>query len=124
MRRRTDLTLRHMSQRLYVFKPGAGVKAGAHLSIYLSATNGNQPEASAVVVLKSGSVRYHRFKLDRTNDGVATVKFARGVVRRVVLVIGNAGVRFNCWVDPNSYFSCYGSSRDNKRRMSFSARQA
>jgi hypothetical protein len=113
-----------MSERLYMFKPGVGVKAGAVLSITLKGTSGSQPEASAVVVLKSGNVHYIRFKLGATGDGVAKVKFGRGIVRRVIFVVGDAGTRFkDCWLN-STFFSCSGVSLDNKRRFTYSARQS
>ena len=123
-RRPAGVTLRHMSERLYMFKPGVGVKANAVLSITLKGTSGSQPEASAVVVLKSGNVHYIRFKLGATGDGVAKVKFGRGIVRRVIFVVGDAGTRFkDCWLN-STFFSCSGVSLDNKRRFTYSARQS
>lgn len=113
---RTD----HLTNRYISFRPGRGIGSSAKLALAVDAPPARTgPQATAVVFLKSGAVKFFNFKLSARGDAVREVPFARGSVRNVVLVLTNASTRFKCWI--GSTFSCLGHPRDDNRKYFFRA---
>jgi hypothetical protein len=110
----------HMTNRYVSFRPGRGIGSTAKLALGVDAPPARTgAQATAVIFLKSGAVRFSLFRLNAHGDAVRTVPFGRGSVRNVVLVLTNASTRFKCWL--GSIFSCQGRPRDDNQKYFFRA---
>jgi hypothetical protein len=118
----TGATQRHLTSRYVVLRRGAGVKATAKLRVAFDGpayTTG--PEASVVVIRKTGRPRIVRMKTNAAGDGALRVGFGSDVAR-VVVVTTNASSRFkNCWSDPRWRWSCAGVPVDDGTLYRFGA---
>jgi hypothetical protein len=105
-------TLAHLSHRYVSFRPGRGVARNAKLRISLTARSryGSQA-ASAIVVLRSGALSVRRIPIGPAGNGSLVVRFGRGLVARVDVVLTNAGTAFSCW--RGTELSCRGVALDD-----------
>ncbi|HEY0387876.1 MAG TPA: MXAN_6640 family putative metalloprotease [Gaiellales bacterium] len=116
------LPLKHMSSVYLGFRPSRSGGARAHLRVQLDGPrNADGPEGRLLVFTSTGAVSVKRFALDGSGDGSLRVRFGRGHVRRVVLVMSNASSRFASCYSATQY-SCHGIPVDDGRRYSFRAR--
>ncbi len=110
--------LDHLSSVYSSFTPGRGVRPAARLLVVLVVpAQPSSPDATLVVVMKSGAVKLKPFDLARSTK--MTVPFGRGSVTRVILAMSNASTRFSCW--HKTVYSCQGVPRDDGQRYEFSA---
>lgn len=109
---RGNVTTNHLTNSYIEFRRGRGVSTVAKLLIGLNLPPYKTgPEVSAVVFRTDGSVKFLVYGVPRDGDLTIKVPFARGTVRRVVLVLTNASTRFSCW--ESTVYSCQGSSWDD-----------
>jgi hypothetical protein len=112
--------LKHLASVYASFRPSASAAATAHLTVRLDLPDSaRHPVARLIVIDHTGAAAVHRFALSRTGGGTLRVRFGRGVVRRVDLVLSNAGTRFSCW--QGTVFSCQGIPRDEGRTYAWRA---
>ena len=90
--------LDHLANRFVVVRRGSGLKATARLRITVDGPNhGTGPEASVVVIRKSGASTYKVVDLNSVGNGEVTVAFGT-TVARVVVIMTNASTRYtNCY---------------------------
>ena len=114
----------HLSSRYYWFTPGTGVRDDAKLFV---AMNGpvykTGPEASIVVLFKSGKVLLQPLALNRAGEADIVVKFGKGRVVEVDLVLTNTSIRrrTKCWTDEKWRYACAALPRDDNMPFSFQA---
>jgi hypothetical protein len=114
-------TLAHLSHRYVSYRPGRGVVRKAKLRISLKAPSASRSQAaSAIVVLRSGALSVRRVPVGPAGNGSLVVQFGRGVVRRVDVVLTNAGTAYDCW--RGTHHSCQGVSLND--RLAFRIRGA
>ncbi|MFN8233703.1 MAG: MXAN_6640 family putative metalloprotease [Actinomycetota bacterium] len=112
------LTMDHMTTGYVRLKPGSGVAANAKLRVSVDGPDyARGPEATLVVEKASGALSYVAFELNANGDGAKTVKFGKGKVASVTLVLTNASIRFACWKDTR--YSCQGKPKDDDTRHVF-----
>lgn len=116
--------LDHLTNRYVWFVPGRGVQDDAKL---LVAMNGpaykTGPEASVVVLFKSGKVQFTPLGLNKAGEAGIVVKFGKGKVAEVDLVLTNASIRRRtaCWTDEKWRYSCAALPKDDNMRYRFAA---
>jgi hypothetical protein len=112
------LTMDHLTTGYVLLKPGSGVASNAKIRVAVDGPDyARGPEATLVVKKTSGAISYVAFKLDADGDGVKTVKFGKGAIASVTLVLTNASIRFTCW--RNTRYSCQGKPKDDETRHLF-----
>jgi hypothetical protein len=115
-------TLDHLTNRFVVVRRGTGLKATARLRITVDGPgDATGPEASVVVVRKSGTASYKVVNLNGSGNGAVTVVFGT-TVGRVVVIMTNASVRYtNCYQNITP-FACFGGvPTDQNRTYTFRA---
>jgi hypothetical protein len=117
-----SVRLDHLANRFVGLKRGSGVRDTANLRIRVDGPAGKTaPEASVVLVKKSGGVAVRVVRLNRDGDGRVTVTFGSTVAKAIVIVT-NASTRFvNCYSDPSYEFSCGGFPVDDNESFAFRA---
>lgn len=116
--------LDHLTNRYFWFVPGRGVQDDAKLFV---AMNGpaykTGPEASVVVLFKNGNVQFKPLGLNKAGEAGIVVKFGRGTVAEVDLVLTNASIRraSRCWTDKKWRYACAATPRDDDMRYTFAA---
>lgn len=120
-----SIRIDHLSSRYYWLVPGTGVQDDAKLFV---AMNGPAykagPEASVVVLFKSGKVLLKPLALNKAGEADVVVKFGKGRVVEVDLVLTNASIRRRtaCWTDlPKWRYACAALPRDDNLPFSFEA---
>ncbi len=116
--------LKHMSSAYLMFRPGRSAGARAHLTVRFDGPGARSgPEARLIVFTSAGGVHVKTITTDRAGDGSLRVRFGRGNIARVVLVMTNASTRFtNCFpLTGATQYSCQGTPVDDGRRFSFRA---
>jgi hypothetical protein len=104
--------LSHLSSRYVSYRSSRGVTRRAKLRISVAAPASDPSQAaSAIVLLSSGAVSVRRIPIGPAGNGSLLVPFGRGVVRRVDVVLVNAGTTFACW--RGTELSCRGVSLDD-----------
>jgi hypothetical protein len=121
---RSAAKLDHLASRLVVVRRGSGLKATARLRITVDGpAYGTGPEASIVVIRKSGSAGYKAVNLNSSGNGAVKVAFDT-TVARVVVVMTNASTRYRastCY-SGQTPFACFGGVPvDQNRTYSFRA---
>ena len=87
-------SLDHLSNRYVAVNRGRGVHADATLKVVLNGpASATSPEASVVVIKKSGAASFKGVSLNADGDGSVVVNFG-DTVARVVVITTNASVRF------------------------------
>lgn len=110
--------LDHLTNTYVVFRPGRGIRRTATLGVVVSTPKYRRgPEATLLVVYRSGKILYRPFQLPDTT--FQRVPFGRGKVARVVLVLTDASTRFACW--QNRPYSCQGQPRDDDQVFGYAA---
>ena len=115
-------TLDHLTNRFVVVRRGTGLKATARLRITVDGPgDATGPEASVVVVRKSGTAASKVVNLNGSGNGAVTVAFGT-TVARVVVIMTNASVRYtNCYQNITP-FACFGGvPTDQNRTYTFRA---
>lgn len=107
--------LDHLSSKAARVRPGAGMLAGAKVRIYVDLPRAaSSPGAVVIVRFLDGSsvLRVPVFN----SDGIGTVRvqFNRALVRDVLVGLGNASTRFDCF--EGTSYSCEGIPRDDGMR--------
>jgi hypothetical protein len=113
----------HLSNRFVSLKRGSGIAGDAKLKIRIDGPDTvSSPEASAVVVKKTGAVSAKAIVLDSAGRGSLKVAFD-STVARVIVIATNGSVRYtNCWTGATLY-ACYGGNPVDENR-SFTVRAA
>jgi hypothetical protein len=107
--------LQHLSSATYRITPGTRLTASdwrVKLALDLPAT-GRGSAAVVTVYKKSGAVSVVTVPLTSAGDASRSYAFSRGTVKYVEVTLVNASTRFDCWLDPQSPFSCSGASGDD-----------
>jgi hypothetical protein len=108
----------HLTTGYVLVKPGSGVAANAKLRVSVDGPDhARGPEATLVVERANGALSYVAFELNADGDGVKTVRFGKGRIASVTLVLTNASIRFTCWKDTR--YSCMGKPKDDGTRHVF-----
>ncbi|MGE5459723.1 MAG: MXAN_6640 family putative metalloprotease [Solirubrobacterales bacterium] len=117
--------LDHLTNRYVWFIPGRGVSDRAKLWVSMDGpAYRTGPEASVVVFLASGAVRFYPLVLNKKGMAEIVVPFKKGIVTEVDLVMTNASRRLKngaCWVDPSWTYSCAGFPKDDAMTYAYSA---
>ena len=114
--------LDHLTNRSVVVRRGSGLGADARLRVTVNGPpSGTGPEASVVVIRKSGAARSKVVALNTAGNGAVTVAFD-STVSRVVVITTNASTRYrDCYQDLTP-FACFGGvPLDQDRTYSFRA---
>ena len=86
--------LDHLTNRFVVVRRGAGLAANARLRVTVDGpAYGTGPEATVLVIRKSGAASSRIVALNTAGDGAVTVVFD-STVSRVVVVTTNASTRY------------------------------
>ena len=120
--RTSTAKLDHLANRFVVVRRGSGLKATARLRIAVDGPGyGTGPEASAIVIRKSGASSYKVVDLSSAGNGRVTVAFDT-TVARVVVIMTNASTRYtNCYAGITP-FACFGGVPvDQNRSYTFRA---
>jgi hypothetical protein len=120
--RTSTAKLDHLTNRFVVVRRGSGLKATARLRIAVDGPGYRTgPEASVIVIRKSGASAYEVVDLSSAGNGRITVAFGT-TVARVVVIMTNASTRYtNCYsgITP---FACFGGVPvDQNRSYTFRA---
>jgi hypothetical protein len=114
--------LDHLTNRSVVARRGSGLRADARLRVTVNGPpNRTGPEASVVVIRKSGAASSKVVALNTAGNGTVTVAFDT-TVSRVVVITTNASTRYrDCYQDLTP-FACFGGvPLDQDRTYSFRA---
>ncbi len=116
---RKKLATPHLSSTSLRIKPGKGIKGKRKLLISVDATRGKKanPVARALVFTKKGAVSKTTIKLNKKGKGAKLVKFNRGKVKYVVLLLSNASTRYKNCVTANTDWACGGRPKDDKQKF-------
>jgi hypothetical protein len=119
---RSTATLDHLTNRFVTVRRGTGLKANARLRITVDGPgDATGPEASVVVIRKSGTAGYKIVNLNSSGNGAVTVAF-NTTVARVVVIVTNASVRYtNCYTNVTPYACFGGVPTDENRTFTFRA---
>jgi hypothetical protein len=120
--RTSTAKLDHLTNRFVVVRRGSGLKATARLRIAVDGPRYRTgPEASVIVIRKSGASTHKVVDLSSVGNGRVTVVFGT-TVARVVVIMTNASTRYrNCYsgITP---FACFGGVPvDQNRSYTFRA---
>jgi hypothetical protein len=116
------VTLRHLTNRHIVFRPGQSLPADRRLRVSVNLPDlARGSEATVAVQRRDGAVRAFAVRLNAAGDGATTVGFSRTTVARVVLTLTNASTRMRCW-RYTTPLSCAGEPLDDNLRFGYSAR--
>lgn len=108
----------HLSSQTVRIKAHRSLPARARLRVTVHAQGGrpSAPVATLLVLKRSGRTNQVDVHLNRHGQGSAKVSLQRGKVKRVLLVLGNASLRYrNC--GGGSTWACGGKPRDDGRRI-------
>jgi hypothetical protein len=114
--------LDHLTNRFVVARRGSGIRADARLRVAVNGPpNRTGPEASVIVIRKSGAASSKVVALNTAGNGTITVAFD-STVSRVVVITTNASTRYrDCYQDLTP-FACFGGvPLDQDRTYSFRA---
>jgi hypothetical protein len=114
--------LDHLTNRFVVARRGSGLAADAGLRVTVNGPPYKTgPEASVVVIRKSGAASSKVVALNAAGNGTVTVAFGT-TVSRVVVITTNASTRYrDCYQDLTP-FACFGGvPLDQDRTYSFRA---
>ena len=105
---RSTATLDRLTNRFVVVRRGSGLAANARLRVTVDGPPyGTGPEASVLVIGKSGAASFRVVVLNSAGNGAVTVAFD-STVSRVVVVTTNASTRYrDCYPDLTP-FACFG----------------
>jgi hypothetical protein len=110
-----ETRLSHLATRTVSFQPGSGVGRHDRLRLSLSGMRGRASTARVVVVSTSGRAMVRRLRVGST----LAVPFGGDSVRRVDLVLVNAGTDYACW--RGTALSCRGVALDDGRVLGYRA---
>jgi hypothetical protein len=118
----STVTLDHLTNRYVVVRRGSGLKATARLRVTINGPGyGTGPEASVLVIRKSGTAGYRIVNLNTAGDGAVTVALDT-TVSRVVVIVTNASTRYtNCYSGTTPFACLGGSPVDENRSYTFRA---
>jgi hypothetical protein len=118
---RGGFALDHLSSRYVAFVPGSRVGPHARLAVSVNLSPTATGSTAATIVFgRSHAPTVHAIRLSRSGDGRVTLPFGHGAVTRLVLVLANASIRYEC--GRSQRFSCRGQPIDDGRRYGYSAR--
>ncbi len=113
-----SVTVAHLASKTIALRPLDGLEATS-LALEVWVGRGvRSSRVTALVVRPGGNVERRRLTLDGGGTGRAVVPFGFGV-RRVDLVLANAGTSYRCW--RGTELSCRGVSLDDGRAFTFRA---
>jgi hypothetical protein len=114
----------HLATRYYSFQPGLRVPADARLKVKFALPNWSR--ATLIVVNVNGSTTIRRLERNENGRARAKVRFGRGVVKRVELVLSNGDARIrsgSCWQYPGPpSYSCEGRPLGDNKLFEFRTR--
>jgi hypothetical protein len=119
---RSTAKLDHLSNRFVAVRRSSTLKATAKLRVTVDGPGYvTGPEASVVVIRKSGKAGYKIVNLNSAGNGAVTVPFG-STVARVVVIMTNASTRYrDCYQDITPYACFGGVPLDQNRTYSFRA---
>ncbi|MGH2730062.1 MAG: MXAN_6640 family putative metalloprotease, partial [Actinomycetota bacterium] len=104
--------LDHLTSYYASFAPGKGVLGTAKLKLVLDLPASiTAPQATALVVFKTGVVQEVPLALDASGAATRKVTFNKKKVAGIVLVLSNASTRFSC--GRGTAYSCSGAPMDD-----------
>ena len=114
--------LDHLTNRFVVARRGSGLRADAGLRVTVNGPpDKTGPEASVVVIRKSGAASSKVVALNAAGNGTVTVAFGT-TVSRVVVITTNASTRYrDCYQDLTPFACSGGVPLDQDRTYSFRA---
>ena len=120
---RRSWTIKHLAARYFSFVPGSSATLDGNLAIRLELPR-HGARATVIVVEADGSTVTHYLRPNEDGFARKVVRFGRGEVRRVDLVLSNGSTRTACWRDRvfPPFFSCFGRPRDDGRAFELRAR--
>lgn len=102
----------HLSNGYVVYTPGTGIKSTAKLKVTLDLPQYSRgPEATLIEVETTGLVHFKPFTLKSDGTATKTVRFGKGKIAGVVLVLTNASTRYTCFQD--TILACGGLPKDD-----------
>jgi hypothetical protein len=112
--------LDHLTNRFVVARRGSGLRADARLRVTVNGPpTGTGPEASVVVIRKSGAASSKVVALNTAGNGTVTVAFD-STVARVVVIMTNASTRYRDCYEDLTPFACFGGlPLDQNRTYAF-----
>jgi hypothetical protein len=118
----SSVRINHLATRYYSFQPGPRVSADARLKVRLGLPKWSR--ATLIVVKVNGSATIRRLERDSDGRVGAKVRFGRGVVKRVEVVLSNGDARIrSCWTYPGPpSYSCEGRPLGDRKLFEFRAR--
>jgi hypothetical protein len=113
-------SLRHLASTYTSFKPGSSTPIDAALLVRVNLPDPIRRPKAYVLVKEVGQVwRVHEIALNSNGNGRRSVRFGRGIITEVDLVLTNASPRMRCGRD--TPYSCTGVGVDDLRRYAFRA---
>ena len=115
--------INHLSTRYFAFQPARSVGRNARLRVALKLP-ANGARATLIVVDTDGSTVERRLQRNAKGFARSSVRFGRGDVRRVELVLSNGSTRLaSCWTSPGPpSYSCLGVPLDDRRLFALRGR--
>lgn len=114
---RSSVRLDHLSNWYGVVRRRSGLSATAKLRVTIDGpAYGTGPEASVVVVRRSGAAGYKVVRLNRLGKGSITVAFG-STVARVVVIMTNASTRYRDCYSGLTTFACNGGTPLDQDRV-------
>lgn len=115
-----QVILDHLTSFYATYKPGKGVGDRAELRVAVDLPNyGLGPEASIVVLKRSGALKVIALALDSQGNATRRVNFSRSKVFSVTVVLTNASTRFTGCFAAGSPFSCMGIPQDDDQTFAW-----
>ncbi|HEX2058248.1 MAG TPA: MXAN_6640 family putative metalloprotease [Actinomycetota bacterium] len=112
--------LDHLSAGYVAFKPGAGV-TNLRVNVDLPA-GASDPRAQVLVLRTDGTAPFEAIPVNSSGvGGLKGIRFKKGEVRMVVLVLDNASTRFKSCFARNTPWTCSGTPVDENLRFQLSA---
>lgn len=116
--RESPRAVRHLTSRAIMVRARPGLPRASRLRITVDASRARGAAAVALVFRRSGTVARVPVTLDGRGDGRRVVDFGRSRVRRVVVLLANASVRYDCGRE--TQLACGGVPREDRQRFSVS----
>jgi hypothetical protein len=119
---RHTASLDHLTNRFVAVRRGTGLPVSARLRVTVDGPgNATGPEASVIVIRKSGASRSRDVALDTSGNGAVTVAFD-GTVARVIVIVTNASTRYtDCYAGATPFACAGGTPLDENRTFAFRA---
>jgi hypothetical protein len=110
-----NISVDHLASKALRFRPGSGMGSGSKLRVLFDLPRpASQPGVAALVRFIDGTSMLRFPTLNADGVGTLRLQFNRNIVRDVIIGIGNASTRFNCY--QGTWLSCEGVPADDGMR--------